>query len=251
MNSHGTKPPDKHQSGHILAENESILCGIKLEPIIKEETKKDDNIVTVSRTTHTADGVTLDNSIGDTAMNGNDNFTDLVGLTETKSGVKLEKVKEDVEQGPQKSNDKNQTEGMMNRFSKGKNPQSTGLDGGARKGVTASAGKANRKIHKCSSFDDGTNRKCHLKKYMPRHTGERPFPFSFCQKRFIQKNNQLYMKIYVDEFMFSCSNCSQGFHHSVDKVEHEEVDKCLDHSTHNRIHKLYVISKSDKNYFSD
>lgn len=97
MNSHDTKPTDKNQSNAILVQNELVLCGmeIKREPTTKQEPEDDElddgDIVTVSRPNYTFNGVTLDNLIGGTSMNGNDDFVDFNNLVEIKPKVKTEK----------------------------------------------------------------------------------------------------------------------------------------------------------------
>ncbi|XP_055307957.1 gastrula zinc finger protein XlCGF7.1-like, partial [Sitodiplosis mosellana] len=85
----------------------------------------------------------------------------------------------------------------------------------------------------CSLCDYVTDIKTNLKNHMFKHTGERPFPCNMCPKRFIQKQHlQSHLKTHFDEFLISCSNYSQGFHRSEDKVEHETGCKLRRYECH-------------------
>ncbi|XP_055301541.1 zinc finger protein OZF-like [Sitodiplosis mosellana] len=237
MNSHGTEPPDRQQFSDITLQNQSILCGMKIkqEPTIKQENEVSNEILMVSRSAHTAIG-SLDNSIGGTEMTDTGVHFDFYDLDEVKSEVKIENVEIGAKQVPGRSFGKEQTPQSIPKkhLSKDKNQKSSGLNGGAAitgKNSKANSfddkdklteGNANEKRHKCLLCDYVTDFTTDLKRHIFKHTGERPFPCSVCQKRFTQKQHlQSHMKTHVDEFLFSCSNCSQGFHHSEGKVEHE------------------------------
>ncbi|XP_055310900.1 zinc finger protein 84-like [Sitodiplosis mosellana] len=231
MNGHGREPPDKHESDDIAIRNDSILCEmeIKLEPTVKQELQDDDGTVMVSRSTHTRANRSSGESNGGTEMNSSDVCSDFYDLDEVKSEAKIEQVTDEANHvnAPRESSDKSQTpqNSGRKRLSKANGQKSSGLDGGANKKLnTLSSGdkKANQKLQKCSLCDYCTFRKDHLTRHMFKHTGERPFPCSVGQKRFTSKQSQQsHMKRHVHEFLFSCSNCSQGFHRNEEKAEHE------------------------------
>lgn len=105
LNGHGKEPPDKHKSDAIMPENDSIfVCEmeIKQESTIKQEPEVKDGIVTMSRSTRTANDVAPRDLIGDTAMNDTDDFNNFGDSTE----AKVEKVKEETNQNGCKSSDK-------------------------------------------------------------------------------------------------------------------------------------------------
>ncbi|XP_055307489.1 oocyte zinc finger protein XlCOF28-like, partial [Sitodiplosis mosellana] len=198
--------------------NESILGGkeIKQEPAVKQEPRNDNGIVMVSRSAHTTTG-RPDNVIGSERVNDTDNYFDFHNLDEVKVEVKIEKVKDEVNQVPRKSSKAT------------KYRESSKI--GSKKVPTE--GKANEKRYMCSLCDYITDIKTNLNNHMLKHTGERPFPYSLCRKRFTTKQNlQSHMKTHVDEFLFSCSNCSQGFDRSEEKVEHESDCKVRRYECH-------------------
>ncbi|XP_055306881.1 gastrula zinc finger protein XlCGF8.2DB-like [Sitodiplosis mosellana] len=208
---------------------------IKQEPTVKQETENDDCIVTVSRSSYTVNSVIHENSIGDEQMGSTDDCIDFHHLSQVKWKVK---IKEEVNQVAIKKGDKNhqpQNSPMSNKLNGG--------DGGAvgKKDKVNNArdekkppeGKATGKRHKCSLCEYVTNFVSRFNQHMLKHTGERPFPCHVCPKRFIQKHClQSHMKAHVDEFLFSCSTCLQGFHRSEEKVEHESGCKVRRYECH-------------------
>ncbi|XP_055321205.1 gastrula zinc finger protein XlCGF52.1-like [Sitodiplosis mosellana] len=57
---------------------------------------------------------------------------------------------------------------------------------------------------------------------MLKHTGEKPHGCTLCPKRFEEKRNLLgHMKAHVQEFLFHCLGCLQGFDGKEEKTEHE------------------------------
>ncbi|XP_055307956.1 zinc finger protein 845-like [Sitodiplosis mosellana] len=227
----------------------------KKEPTIKQEIGSPDEILMMSRSAYTAIG-SLHNSISGTEVGDSDDCFDLYGTDDVKSKVKIENVKDEANQVPRKSFDKNRKpQSNVEENNSKSEPSEPDYDAAKKKSAETAEegtaysfgskkkpteGKANGKRHKCSLCDYVTNIKTNLKKHMFKHTGERPFPCSVCQKRFTRKQHLLsHMKKHVDEFLFSYSNCSQGFHRSDEKLEHEtgckirryECHLCKEYST--------------------
>ncbi|XP_055307488.1 zinc finger protein 271-like [Sitodiplosis mosellana] len=240
MNGYGTEPPDKDKSDITALHNESILSEveIKQEPTVKQENEVSDEILMVTRSIHTAIA-SLGISIGGKEVDYSDGYLDFCDLDNVKLEVNIEKDKNEANQIPWMSFNKD--EKLQNNAKKsfpkakpcGSNHHRTLKEFSAKTGGGGTANsfsskkvpterKVNGKRHKCSLCEYITDFATSLKTHMFKHTGERPFPCSMCQKRFTQKQHlQSHMKTHVDEFLFSCSNCSQGFHRSDEKVKHE------------------------------
>lgn len=88
-----------------------------------------------------------------------------------------------------------------------------------------------------------------LNRHMVKHTGKKAHLCTICPKRFTTKYIlQSYIIKHVDEFLFSCSICLEGFDHNEEKVEHEasctirrnESHLCKEfstlHKTHFKVH---------------
>ncbi|XP_055326037.1 zinc finger protein 84-like [Sitodiplosis mosellana] len=57
---------------------------------------------------------------------------------------------------------------------------------------------------------------------MLKHTGEKPHGCDFCPKRFTSKQNlRAHMKAHIEEFLFHCPGCLQGFDGKNGKEAHE------------------------------
>ncbi|XP_055307928.1 gastrula zinc finger protein xLCGF3.1-like [Sitodiplosis mosellana] len=165
----------------------------------------------------------------------------------------MEMVEEKADQVPKMSSKKSQTpqNNAMKRPSNQKNQKLNGSNGVVKNqknaancgrksetntvhnGKEPTEGKVNGKRHMCSLCDYVTDFINHLMRHLLQHTGERPFLCNVCPKRFTDKRSlQLHMKAHVEEFLYSCSNCFQGFHRSEEKVEHETDCKVRRYECH-------------------
>lgn len=88
MNDHGTEPPDMDKLDNTALQNVLIVSGvdIKQKPFIKQEPLDDDDVLMVSRSTHTANR-SPGNLIGNDELCISDNFSEFGELDAVKSEI--------------------------------------------------------------------------------------------------------------------------------------------------------------------
>ncbi|MCL4137872.1 UNVERIFIED_CONTAM: hypothetical protein GTU68_042685, partial [Idotea baltica] len=70
----------------------------------------------------------------------------------------------------------------------------------------------------------------HVKTHiMHKHTGERPYPCSLCEKRFVKKVDlKRHMRIHTGEKPFDCPRCCKKFRHKESLKYHmEKTNQCI------------------------